>query len=587
MSQPHHPILAALADPKVPIPHRIVMLRELMANINSETEPIVRRIMETFAEKSGESLYHDKARKLDALLKEIQEGPMRLAIFIEMAPSAGNGVAQALVAVDDGTLAYAVVSEENQAGQLRLGDRVMLDGKARVLVRGVASGLKMGEEARLERRIDDRHIEVTSRGDERAVVLATAGLMERITSGEVPPGSAVVLNARLPLAIHALPAADGLSHFRFLDKGPVPDVRVDRDIGAPPRVILEVAEHIRQEMTCSSLRRRYRLRRCLMKLLCGVSGSGKTLAVQAIHRLMYEIMSEITGVPIEQLPPRVFRLRQSQVLSMWLGESDKNLDRFFDEIEQLAVEAFTAPDGRRFVLPVMVIIEEADGMGHARGQDAIIDRIMTTALQRLDPARESIRDRLIIFLATTNEPHIVDAAFLRRVGGSIETFGRLSRSAFRAVLQKLLRGLPLASNNGCTLEEVWKQTVHDMTAWLYGPDSDSGLVELTYAGSTTPVIKHRRDFLTGALVDRAVQQAADEACQLEYGNPAARGITLEQLMRSLNRQVMSLVGQLREQNVGNYTDLPDGLRVASLRRIPQPTHLPIEFQREPIHQSHT
>ena len=105
------------------------------------------------------------------------------------------------------------------------------------------------------------------------------------------------------------------------------------------------------------------------------------------------------------------------------------------------------------------------------------------------------------------------------------------------------------------------------------------MVELTFAGATTPVIKHRRDFLTGSLVDRAVQQAAEEACQAEFGGRGTRGMSLEQLMRAFNQQILSLVAQLREQNVGAYVDLPDSVRVASLRRIPQPTHLPIEYQR--------
>jgi SpoVK/Ycf46/Vps4 family AAA+-type ATPase len=317
--------------------------------------------------------------------------------------------------------------------------------------------------------------------------------------------------------------------------------------------------------------------------LCGVSGSGKTLAVQAIHRLMYEIMSEVAGVPIEQLPPRVFRVRLGQVLSMWLGESDKNLDRLFDEIEELADQPFKTPDGRLVRQPVLVIIEEAEGLARARhhDHDAVYDRILTTALQRLDPVRANVRERLIIFLATTNEPHIMDPAFLRRVGGSIAVFGRLNRSAFRAVLQKLTRGLPAASDNGHTQEEVWKRFNNDLTVWLFGPNSDTGVVELTYAGSTTPVVKYRRDFLTGALVDRAVQEAAGEAFRTAYPDPATGGIRLEHLARALNAQVLNLVTQLREHNVGSYTDIPDGLRVASLRRIPQPTHLPLELQREP------
>jgi len=187
------------------------------------------------------------------------------------------------------------------------------------------------------------------------------------------------------------------------------------------------------------------------------------------------------------------------------------------------------------------------------------------------------------FLATTKEPHIVDDAFLRRIGGKVSVFGRLKRSGFTSVLQKHVRGLPAFSNNGSTQEELWSQFTNDLVAWLYGQNSDTGVVELTYAGSITPVVKCRRDFLTGALVDRAVQQAADEACEQAVEHNCAPAISLEQLMRALNDQVLAIVGQLREQNAGSYLDLPDGVRVASLRRLPQPSYLPIEFQRPSTH----
>ena len=133
-------------------------------------------------------------------------------------------------------------------------------------------------------------------------------------------------------------------------------------------------------------------------------------------------MSEVTGAPIDALPPRVLRLRPAQVLSKWLGESDRNLDRFFDEAEGLAAEPFVR-DGRSFRLPVLAILEEIDGLARSRGEDAVYDRILTTALQRLDPTRPELRDKLILFLATTNVPHQVDAAFLRRIGGQVERFG--------------------------------------------------------------------------------------------------------------------------------------------------------------------
>jgi SpoVK/Ycf46/Vps4 family AAA+-type ATPase len=229
---------------------------------------------------------------------------------------------------------------------------------------------------------------------------------------------------------------------------------------------------------------------------------------------------------------------------------------------------------------VLIVLEEVDGMGRARGHEAVHDRILNSVLDSLDPGRLEWRERLVVVLATTNEPHLVDPALVRRLGGSIEYFSRLKRRAFMAVMQTLTRGLPIAANNGCSPEELWKSCIENLAAWLFSPNSsDPGLVEVTYAGSTTPVIKYRRDFLTGAILDSAVQQAANEAVQGELAGAGPAGIALENLMRAIDSKLRGIADQLREYNVGSYTDLPDGVRVATLRRIPQSAHLPIEFHR--------
>ncbi len=200
-----HPLLVMLADKSVPLPHRVLMLHELLENHNPETETVVKKLFEALSEQSAESLYKDRLGKLDALLKQIHEGPMRLATFVELAHLNGDTVPQALVSLDDGTFAYAVVVEEELVKKLRLGDQVILDSKGRVLVHRAPVGLAIGDEARLERKIDERHIEVTSRGDERAVVLAAAGLIDQIDSGRVAPGAAIVLNSRQGIGLAALP----------------------------------------------------------------------------------------------------------------------------------------------------------------------------------------------------------------------------------------------------------------------------------------------------------------------------------------------------------------------------------------------
>jgi len=296
---------------------------------------------------------------------------------------------------------------------------------------------------------------------------------------------------------------------------------------------------------------------------------------------MYEIMSDVTGMPIDQLPPRVIRVRQSQVLSQWLGESEKNWDRVMDEAEQLADEEFKTLDGRSLRLPVLVVIEEIDGFGRARGHEAIYDRILTTLLERLDPNRQELSQRLIIFIATTNTPHLVDSALFRRIGGSIEHFGRLGRRSFSAVLEKHVCGLPAASRNGYSQSAIWRRNVDSLTNWFFSRNSsDPGLVEVSLAGSTSPLVRYRRDFLTGALVDRAVQQAATAACRAELEGAEPAGITLGQLARAFDDQLRGIAEQLNQDNIGSYTDLPEGARVVSVRKIPQPDHLSFEFERE-------
>jgi len=575
-------LFQALANSKLPCEHGAMMVHSLLGSGPPEAEKFIKELQTRLGKAAGESAYAEKLNQLDQLIKAIEEGPVRQAIFIELLQRAPDAPPQALVLLDDGTQVYSVIPDDKVIDNLNMGDRVVLDGKGRAILGTALSCLRVGEEAQFERSLDARHLEVSLRGgSERAIYFISQRLADKLAEGAVSPGATLIVNPRLSFAFDVVPAQDGLSHFRFLVKTPVPDVVVERDIGAPPKCIEEVSELIRMEMTEPELRRQYRLRRCVMKLLAGVSGSGKTLAVLAIHRLLYDIMSEVTGVPVEELPPRVFRFRPSQLYSMWVGESDKNMDRLFDEIELLAGELFVAPDGREYYLPVLAILEEVDGLARSRGQDAVFDRILTTALTRLDPTREDLKDKLIVFIATTNEAHMVDSAFIRRIGGSIESFKRLGRQAFKAVVRKHLRGLPFAQREeGHATDQLWEETVSDLTAWLFSQNgSETGLVELTYAGSATPVIKHRRDFLTGGLVDRAVQQAAHEASKSAYRQARNPGLTLEQLMRAFDDQIRGVVDQLREQNAGSYVDLPDGVRVASVRRLPQPSHLPVEFQR--------
>lgn len=583
---PPNPICLMLTDKNLSEAHRIAMLREFLGDDNPETIVVLRWVLKNLSHNSTEAVAEKKLTELNALLKELKEGPLRSAAFIQLSPEFSNGVRRALVMLDDGTQAYTVVPDEQLASELKLGDPVVLSGQGNALLHRGPNWLRIGEVANLERVIDSRHVEVSLRnGAERAIFMVPQTMADDLAEEQLAPGASLIVNPRQSLVLAAVPDQDGYSHFRFLDRGSVPDVDVKRDIGSPPRAIAEVLDHVWMELNEPEIRRRYGLPRCMTKLFCGGSGTGKTLSINAIQSGIYQLTSDYTGVPVDQLPKRVFRIRQGQVLSMWYGESEKNWERAIDEAQQLAAEEFETPDGRKVRLPVLVVLEEIDGLGASRdGHDAVNNRVLTTVLQRLDPNRQDIKDNLIIVLATTNEPHLVDVALLRRLGGTIENFKRLNRRSFPVVFQKLTQARPPAALNGYSREEIWRRFSRDLTDYYFSENSPApGLVEITYAGSTNPVIKHRRDFLTGALVDRAVQQAASEAAKAEKAGDG-EGITFEQLVRAFEGQLRGLVAQLRESNVGRFTDLPDGVRVASLRRLPQPKHLPFELLRNQDHE---
>ena len=113
--------------------------------------------------------------------------------------------------------------------------------------------------------------------------------------------------------------------------------------------------------------------------------------------------------------------------------------------------------------------------------------------------------------------------------------------------------------------------MRDTTAGVFtGGNDETPLLEIQFAGSTTPTLKHRRDFLTGSVVDRAVQQAAEAACDAEERGTEDPGITAAMLVHAITDQVQAVAGAVTPANVGEFVDLPDGLRVTNVRRIEQP-----------------
>jgi transitional endoplasmic reticulum ATPase len=119
-------------------------------------------------------------------------------------------------------------------------------------------------------------------------------------------------------------------------------------------------------------------------LLYGPPGTGKTMIAQAVA---YESGANFISV------------RGPQMLSKWLGESEKAIREIFRKARQVS--------------PAIIFFDELDSIAPMRGTDEgshTMERVVNQLLSELD-GLQALRD--VVVIAATNRPDILDPALLR------------------------------------------------------------------------------------------------------------------------------------------------------------------------------
>ena len=127
-------------------------------------------------------------------------------------------------------------------------------------------------------------------------------------------------------------------------------------------------------------------------LLSGPPGTGKTSLAKAV--------ASNAGLAF-------FVLKVDEIVSKWVGDSEKNLTSFFAEASRNA--------------PAVIFIDEIDSLGAARaaGNSQHSDKLLNHLLQLIDGV---VKSEGVYIIAATNRVELVDAALLRggRLGRVIE-----------------------------------------------------------------------------------------------------------------------------------------------------------------------
>jgi transitional endoplasmic reticulum ATPase len=173
-------------------------------------------------------------------------------------------------------------------------------------------------------------------------------------------------------------------------------------------------------------------------LLYGPPGTGKTLMAKAVAN---------------ETNANFISVRGPQLLSKWVGESEKAIRQTFRKARQVS--------------PCVVFFDELDALAPARGQEVgnnVSERVVNQLLTELD-GLEEMGDVMII--GATNRPDMIDPALIR--SGRFDRLvmiGEPDESGREAILRIHSRNMPLAP-------DVSLREVAEITDGYVGSDLES------------------------------------------------------------------------------------------------------------------
>jgi ATP-dependent 26S proteasome regulatory subunit len=562
-------------DPRKPPEVRAKILLDVLHS-NFEEPAVQQAVLTDLLRNSGARSPEAEVAVLkecyEQALVELEHGPIRPATCLGLADGDLPGPKPRIhVITPDGQERCPVLHPRVQLTNLKRGMTVYLDPKGSVVLGLSAVAARVGQQGTFLRVLPGTPLVEAALQNEKLLLHASAPVLDAVTAGKLKSGDRLLVCPRRHLALAVVPPETEQGH-RFLDRSRVPDVVADRDIGKPHWVLQHMLRRLRIFLFRPDLLQRFELRPRFSVLLTGPTGCGKTLTIRAFLHAFVGLLAERTGR--SDLSSRVIRVRIAELLSEWLGRSDRNIEELFDDIRTVAsTPVETAKTGEKLLLPVVVILEEIEGIARRRGEReaGAYDRILATLLQRLDDPTDDLGKLPLLLISTSNRPDLIDSAMIRRLGLQAR-FTRLDREGLAAVLDKKLKlHYPYAPVPERTPEQVRRDVIAEIIAWLFGPGAGShGVVALTL-NDGRELVKRRRDFLTGGVVEQTVAAAIDQAVYTAEGGDTAAGLSGPSLIEALRQQIDGLVDNLTLDNAADYLDLPENVRVSLLRRLKGPS----------------
>jgi len=209
------------------------------------------------------------------------------------------------------------------------------------------------------------------------------------------------------------------------------------DVGGLEDVKREIVEAVEWPLKYPEKFKKFGIRPPKGVLLYGPPGTGKTLIAKAVAN---------------EADANFISIKGPELLSKWLGESEKAVRKIFKKARQVA--------------PCIVFFDEIDAIAGMRGleENRAVERVVNQLLTEMDGLEEL---EGVIVIGATNRPDIIDPALLRPGRFDRLVYVRPPDKRSRLAIFKIhTKNMPLA-------EDVDLEELADMTEGYVGADIEA------------------------------------------------------------------------------------------------------------------